>query len=275
MIYSIRHSSRQDSHIPLLLVYLGQHHPLELSHHPHGTRFCLLYHCTGGRGEFVIDGQRCFVQAGQLVLVRPHVPLSCKALTADCTIDLLGMTGPCCESLLDTCALTESGIYQIRDDSLFQPCLEQMLRLHQQDAAQAEYTKLCYALLVELSSRVSRLRETQSAEPSVEAVQMVISYLETHYQQPVSLDVLAEEVHLTKEYLCALFKRETGHTILNYLTLIRIGWARLYLEQYPEKKACEIGRMCGFESPSYFGKRFKAVVGITPESYRRVNSIVV
>ena len=48
----------------------------------------------------------------------------------------------------------------------------------------------------------------------------------------------------------------------------------LFLEQYPEKKAYEIGKMCGFESPSYFGKNFREIVGLTPEQYRRVNSIV-
>ena len=102
-----------------------------------------------------------------------------------------------------------------------------------------------------------------------------MEYLEAHYREPISLDTLADEVHLTREYLCVLFKTETGHTILHRLTLIRIGWARLYLEQYPDKKAYEIGRMCGFDSPSYFGKKFREVVGMTPDAYRRVNSIIV
>ena len=93
---------------------------------------------------------------------------------------------------------------------------------------------------------------------------MTLEYLEARYREPISLDTLANEVHLTRDYLCALFKKEMGHTILQRLTLIRIGWARLYLEQYPDKKAYEIGKMCGFESPSYFGKRFREAVGMTP-----------
>ena len=51
---------------------------------------------------------------------------------------------------------------------------------------------------------------------------------------------------------------------MQYLTEIRIGHARHLLTLHPEKKVLEIGKMCGFESPSYFGKTFKKEVGITP-----------
>ena len=60
-------------------------------------------------------------------------------------------------------------------------------------------------------------------------------------------------------------QKEMGLTIMQYLTEIRIGHARHLLTLHPEKKVLEIGKMCGFESPSYFGKIFKKEVGMTPE----------
>ena len=281
MVYSIRHSSRRDSRIPLRLVYLGFQHGLELSNHPNGVSFCMLYYCTEGKGEFVLNGERVILRPGQCVLVLPETPYSCKALPGDgrsaqsCVIHLLGFTGACCAELFRVCGVETTGIYQVSDRGVIPDAMEQLLSLHRQDAVQEAYSKVCYSLLIDLSSRIERLTNVPAEARLNDAVQMVIDYLETHYRDPISLDTLADEVHLTKEYLCVLFKKETGHTILHRLTLIRIGWARLYLEQYPDKKAYEIGRMCGFENPSYFGKKFREVVGMTPDAYRRVNSIVV
>lgn len=275
MIYSIRHSSRHDSRIPLLLVYMGFQHGLELSNHPNGAGFCMWYYCVEGKGEFTLDGKRVILQPGQCMMLLPDTPFSCKALPGGCSIHLLGFTGPCCTDLLRVCGIEEPGIYQVSDKSIIPETMERLRRLHRQNPTQEEYSKLCYGLLLDLSPHIKKLSDVQPEAPVNEVIQLVIEYLETHYQQPISLDELANHVHLTKEYLCVLFKREMEHTILHHLTMIRIGWARLYLEQYPDKKAYEIGRMCGFDSPSYFGKKFREIVGMTPESYRRVNSIVV
>lgn len=68
---------------------------------------------------------------------------------------------------------------------------------------------------------------------------------------------------------CAIFKKSMGQTIMHYLKTLRISRARIFLHQYPEKKTLEIAEMCGFQSPSYFGKVFKEEVGVTPEMYRK------
>lgn len=275
MVYSIRHSSRHDVHIPLRLVYLGYQHGLELSNHPQGAGFCMWYYCTEGKGEFKVDGERVILQPGQCMMLFPDTPYSCKAQPGGCVIHLLGSTGPCCLDLLRVCGIEEPGIYQVSDANVFPEYMEQFVRLHRQGPSQEAYSKLFYAMLIDLSPHIRKLSQAQPPAPVNDTIQMVIEYLEQHYREPISLDVLADEVHLTKEYLCVLFKKEMQHTILHHLTLIRIGWARMFLEQYPDKKAYEIGQMCGFDSPSYFGKIFKDVVGMTPEAYRRVNSIVV
>lgn len=275
MIYSIIHSTRNSRNLPLALAYLGVDHKLEVANYPEGTSFFLLYYCKQGKGEFIIDGQRNVVSSEQLILIRPHVQMTSKPLTDDCTIYLIGYTGPCSELITDTCGLEESGVYQLSDTSVFSKALSGFLDLHAQSAAQADYSKHCYALLNDLSGKTKQLSYDDNYAEVNDTVQMIIAYLDSHYQEQISLDDIADEVNLSKEYVCVLFKREMHHTILTHLTLIRIGWARLFLEQYPDKRAYEIGKMCGFESPSYFGKKFKQIVGVTPENYRHVNSIIV
>ena len=99
----------------------------------------------------------------------------------------------------------------------------------------------------------------------------VVTYLEDNYQKPISLTDLSDVTHLSRDYMCALFKSATEQTIINCLTEIRIGHARQQLIQYPEKKVMDIAKSCGFDSPSYFGKIFKKMVGVTPEWYRKLS----
>ena len=275
MVFSIRHSSIQDSRIPLRLVYLGFQHGMEFSNYPNGNGFCMWYYCTEGMGEFTLDERRIIIHPGQCMILMPDTPYTCKALPGGCIYHLMGFTGPCCLELLRVMGIEEPGIYQVSDARILSDSMEEFVRLHRQNASQEAYSKLCYTLFIDIMPHLRRLTEVQPEIPVNDTIQMVIEYMEAHYHESISLDTLADTVHLTKEYLCVLFKKETGHTILHHLTLIRIGWARLFLEQYPDKKAYEIGKICGFDSPSYFGKKFREIVGHTPESYRRVNSIVV
>lgn len=89
------------------------------------------------------------------------------------------------------------------------------------------------------------------------------------YHKKISLDELANLVNLSKDYLCVLFKKATHHTIIDYLIKIRMGHACNLLMQYPEKTAAEVGKMCGFSSPSYFDKIFKKMYGVAPNVYRK------
>ena len=103
-----------------------------------------------------------------------------------------------------------------------------------------------------------------------EVIGNVLKYMEQNFAEIISLDELAELSGLSKEYLCNLFKQEMGQSIMSFLQNIRIGHAKMLLRKFPEKDACAIGKICGFNSASYFGKVFKKVTGLTPGMYRQV-----
>ena len=93
-------------------------------------------------------------------------------------------------------------------------------------------------------------------------------YLEEHYAEEVSLEVLAAHFHLAPEYLCERFKAETHQTIMKTLRGIRIHHAKIKLLEMPDIGLAEVGRLCGVRSPSYFGKVFRESTGFTPQAYR-------
>ena len=128
--------------------------------------------------------------------------------------------------------------------------------------------RACYAFLLDLSSCITRINPSSYVDAD-DLITAVIFYMEQHYGRDISLDELAELVGLSKEYLCTLFKKTMKQTVMQYLLTIRISQARTLLIRFPEKKVQEIAKLCGFESPSYFGKKFKQETGMTPDDFRK------
>ncbi|MBO5913163.1 MAG: helix-turn-helix domain-containing protein [Clostridia bacterium] len=97
--------------------------------------------------------------------------------------------------------------------------------------------------------------------------QKVDQYLETHFAEDISLDDVALAVMLNKYTLCKQYREISECTIVERLKEIRCAKAKQYLLN-TSYSVEHIGKMCGFKSPSYFGKVFLEATGITPRGYR-------
>lgn len=83
----------------------------------------------------------------------------------------------------------------------------------------------------------------------------------------LTLDVLCQELNITKSYFCNIFKEETNETFWEYLTNIRVQFAKRLL--LSEMKMIEIANQVGYETAAYFSKVFKRSTGMTPTEYRK------
>lgn len=83
----------------------------------------------------------------------------------------------------------------------------------------------------------------------------------------LSINDIANEVFLAPTYICLLFKQETGVTINEYMTAIRIRKAKEFLA-CSDRKIYDICLSVGYTSPSYFTRLFKKSTGLTPSEYR-------
>lgn len=97
---------------------------------------------------------------------------------------------------------------------------------------------------------------------------MIISYFNDHYGEKITLQQLADHVHLDKSYLVRKFRSEIGQTPFLFLKQLRLSHARKML-QNTNFAIGEIALQCGFESPSYFSKSFRQVYHLSPPEYRR------
>lgn len=269
MFYQYRPKEYNQS-FPLQLWMFGTNHLQEHVYRPQGVPYYQWFYCVKGKGELIINQQRSIISKGDGFLVQSETGHMYQGLTSDWTLHVIAFNGTLCPEILNALQMDGSGAYHFSDSSIFEKHIQNLLWLyeHRSHDQSLAYSKECYDFLLDISQCIAHTHELSHNQDHT-VVLKIITYLEKNYMNPISLDTLASVVNLSKDYTCALFKSATGQTIIGCLTNIRIGHARQFLIQYPDRKILDIAKMCGFESPSYFGKKFKKELGLTPEQYRK------
>lgn len=103
-------------------------------------------------------------------------------------------------------------------------------------------------------------------------VEESIKYIQKHYKEKVTLQLVASQVFVNAQYFSRIFKKETGVTFTDYVNNLRIKYACKLLEttNYP---AYRISSECGFSDPSYFNRVFCAQMNMTPQKYKKCASV--
>lgn len=105
----------------------------------------------------------------------------------------------------------------------------------------------------------------QTIAHSNQTVAEIIKYIDEHIAEPLSLDVIAETVYLSKFYISRLFKQETNSTIHQYVLKKRLALSKRYIES--GTSIADVCTRCGFLDYSHFFRAFKAEFGLTPKQY--------
>ena len=103
--------------------------------------------------------------------------------------------------------------------------------------------------------------------PARTPIDQIVAYVDTHFNQALSLKTLSYQFDLTAAYLGQIFKKETGKSFSVYLNEIRIEQAKKFLENR-NLKEYEVAREVGYTDASYFYKIFKKQTGKNPSEYR-------
>lgn len=116
---------------------------------------------------------------------------------------------------------------------------------------------------------IQKMRENAD-EKSVDTsriIQKIKNIVQKEYMHDLSLDHIAKLVNLTSAYVSYIFKKETGSTLVKYITDVKMQKAKILLEE-GELKIVQVGRACGYENQPYFNRLFKNYYGITPKQFR-------
>lgn len=110
-------------------------------------------------------------------------------------------------------------------------------------------------------------QEEEDEDSNPGRVQKIQGYILEHISEDLSVEQLAALVYISPNHLTRLFKKETGKTLIDYITGQRMFLAKELLEQNKLSVSMVSARV-GYGNYSYFTKAFKKVYGKTPRDYR-------
>jgi AraC-like DNA-binding protein/ligand-binding sensor protein len=117
--------------------------------------------------------------------------------------------------------------------------------------------------LAEYASRQALVCSEQ--EPA--AVASAKQFVQSHVEEPITLDLVVRHVNVSRFYFCKLFKKATGMTLTEYVSRVRIEKAKNLLLN-PNLRISEIAYEVGFQSLTHFNRVFKKILGQSPTEYR-------
>ena len=239
------------------------------------------YNISGTR-RITVDDKEYIAEAGSLIFRRPGQ--SCASvgdynmymLTFDWTDDDIKTTEHF-RNYSIVYKTEETGTPKIELPTLFVPShASEILQIYErlalifQQPARESVGRLQLAKLLHLSLADALEKELEQVEKYT-PVDKIISYIDAHYMENITLESIAEHVHLSRHYLVHYFRSKTGRTPLDFVLTTRLERAKSLLA-YSDLSVVDIATRCGFESSSYFCRRFKNAFGITPLSYRETKN---
>lgn len=156
----------------------------------------------------------------------------------------------------------------------------QLFRMFQRLHQQSETVDVSMALEEDLNRfLVTLVRRHAIGQPLLpnlglqqSAIERTRAYLEAHYDQPLTLDHLAQQVSLSPYHLARLFQRQVGIPPHKYLESVRVRHAeRLLTSGTP---IADTAYATGFSSQSHLNRTFKKLIGTTPGVFVQQRKIV-
>ncbi|MBQ8208188.1 MAG: helix-turn-helix transcriptional regulator [Clostridia bacterium] len=126
-----------------------------------------------------------------------------------------------------------------------------------------------FSIIIEKELYFEHTKEKPTIESRyIKRFKNVLTWLEEHYRENITLDELADVAGFSPKYFCRLFSKMTGRSPIDYLNCYRIDRASEMLLS-TDKPIIDIAAECGFYDLSYFVKVFKKYKNVPPGQYRK------
>lgn len=123
---------------------------------------------------------------------------------------------------------------------------------------------------------INRLKEIDVDNGNNKCIgNQAINYIKENFtQNDLTLNLIAEKLHISQSYLTRIIKQKTGVSFTDYLNKLRINMAiKLLLDNNRNYTINDIANMVGYSSQHYFSRAFKNYIGLSPNQYRNQNLI--
>jgi len=252
---------------------------------PHVHQHHELLFCTAGEGGQIAGHRRLPLQAGDLFffpagmrhcsVFRPHHKFDCFVLDFQSSLFTPALAGD--EEVLGVVdkmgrfhgkvPISSSGgaiVRQILDDLLGE---FQQKGSAYHAALKMTTMRLLVAIARDEEFRSQGLRICTSPSKD-DLIGEVIHYLQAFYMNQITVNSVLDFCPLSRSHFHAVFREQTGKTLVQYLTEIRIEKAKELLRN-TEMPIAEIASQTGFRASSYLGQIFRSATSMSPGQYRK------
>jgi len=245
-----------------------------------------LMYITRGKGTFHIDGQSTEAAEGRLYIISPHQPHQFQGSPDEplgnyestfVLLDEEGKPGGCClidlmEEYLGRRLPETARSSPLAIPEAFRPFLvggfEQLIEQQRGTFTDLRGKLQLLELLLRIFDIVNRIGSSPAGPQSHSLLGELRKFIRANLHRSLTLEEMAGHIHVSPNYLCRLFKRETNLTLHDYLLRLRIEKA-LKLLLYTDEPVYAIAGQLGFESASYFSRVFRSEQGMSPTEFRR------
>ena len=123
---------------------------------------------------------------------------------------------------------------------------------------------LQYNMILEFTEQVEKLRIGAHFS---KLTADVANYVRRHLSEPISTERMAGELYMSRPYLSARFKKETGETLTDFILREKTEEAKRLL-RWSDRSASAVAAYLGFSSHSHFIRVFRKYAGVTPNEWR-------
>lgn len=127
--------------------------------------------------------------------------------------------------------------------------------------------ELCEVLQLSIAELRKSRCDSFDTPGSKHPVDRALEYIRGHYLEMMTLQQVADYVHVSKNYFSILFKKVTGQNFIDYVITLRVQRAKDLLAG-TDLKVYEVAEQSGFNDVKYFSKLFKKIAGSSPVDYR-------
>ena len=229
-----------------------------------------LNHITAkGCGVLDINNKTYTLDTNSVVLIDCDIPHSYRTKNDTWELYYLRFAGRAAETYYTMISAPEFRVLHFKSTDNIRTCIEHNINISFIAGIRSSFiqNKIITDLLTDilLNCNASEKRIDESTKETLKAVD---NYITINYQNAISLDDIAEHVHLNVNYLSRLYKTNTGTTIHETLLTFRINKAKDLLIN-TDMKIADIAEQVGFQSANTFIRCFKKQVQMNPLAYRQ------
>jgi AraC-like DNA-binding protein len=229
-----------------------------------------------GKGTFTINGTHYPAEPGKLFFFEPGMlverrtdeeqPIEYYFLRFHYTETYEEKEQWICRSSAES-PFPLQGMYTLQNTPQFIYWMEQLFVLWQR---RGHMTAMRRKILLQefWLALLQDFRAQKIAGDTTAAIELTQDYMVQHYQEPLTLELLAQLAGLSVSHYSRLFKKVIGYSPIDYLTHLRMDRAKelLVLSDYRLKS---IAHSVGYGDEFYFSRMFKKVVGLSPREYAK------